>query len=168
MENRVLGRSIVILHRREQKYMIQTMKEYGIGYSSYNFLFYLSANPGCSQKEMCENMAVDEALAVRMMKKLQEQGLIEREKSVENGRSYAIYLTEKGEEIIPRLRNALAGWWTQVLSILSEEEQQRMISGVEKMAQQSREVLQNAKERKAENTIKMQEEGKRTDGRKTE
>lgn len=43
-----------------------------------------------------------------------------------------------------------------------------MISGVEKMAQQSREVLQNAKERKAENTIKMQEEGKRTDGRKTE
>ena len=147
MENRVLGRSIAILHRREQKYMIQTMKEYGIGYSSYNFLFYLSANPGCSQKEMCENMAVDEALAVRMMKKLQEQGLIEREKSVENGRSYAIYLTEKGEEIIPRLRNALAGWWTQVLSILSEEEQQRMISGVEKMAQQSREVLQNAKER---------------------
>ena len=40
MENRVLGRSIAILHRREQKYMIQTMKEYGIGYSSYNFLFY--------------------------------------------------------------------------------------------------------------------------------
>lgn len=77
-------------------------------------------------------MAVDEALAVRTMKKLQEQGLIEREKSVENGRSYAIYLTEKGEEIIPRLRNALAGWWAQVLSILSEEEQQRMISGVEK------------------------------------
>ena len=27
MENRVLGRSIAILHRREQKYMIQTMKE---------------------------------------------------------------------------------------------------------------------------------------------
>ena len=53
--------------------MIQTMKEYGIGYSSYNFLFYLSANPGCSQKEMCENMAVDEALAVRMMKKLQSR-----------------------------------------------------------------------------------------------
>ena len=98
MENRILGKSVAILHRREQKYMTKTMKEYGIGYSSYNFLFYLSANPGCSQKEMCENMAVDEALAVRMMKKLQEQGLIEREKSVENGRSYAIYLTEKGRK----------------------------------------------------------------------
>ena len=43
MENRVLGRSIAILHRREQKYMIQTMKEYGIGYSSYNFRHILAA-----------------------------------------------------------------------------------------------------------------------------
>ena len=116
MENRVLGRSIAILHRREQKYMIQKMKEYGIGYSSYNFLFYLSAYPGSSQKEMCENMAVDEALAVRTMKKLQEQGLIQRKKGAGNGRSYAISLTPKGEELIPRLRNALAEWWSQVLS----------------------------------------------------
>lgn len=37
MENHILGKSIAILHRREQKYMIQTMKEYGIGYSGYNF-----------------------------------------------------------------------------------------------------------------------------------
>ena len=100
MENRILGKSIAVLHRREQKYMTQTMKEYGIGYSSYNFLFYLSANPGSSQKEMCENMAVDEALAVRTMKKLQEQGFVERKKSEAHGRSYAIYLTEKGEETI--------------------------------------------------------------------
>ena len=150
MENRVLGRSIAILHRREQKYMIQAMKEYGIGYSSYNFLFYLSAYPGSSQKEMCENMAVDEALAVRTMKKLQEQGLIERKKSEEDARSYAIYLTEKGEAVIPKLRKALAGWWSQILSVLTEDEQQAMIHGVEKMALHSREVLRNAKEQQEE------------------
>ena len=39
MENRILGKSVAILHRREQKYMTKTMKEYGIGYSSYNFCF---------------------------------------------------------------------------------------------------------------------------------
>lgn len=150
MENRILGKSIAVLHRREQKYMIQTMKEYGIGYSSYNFLFYLSANPGSSQKEMCENMAVNEALAVRTMKKLEEQGLIQRKKSEENGRSYAIFLTEKGEETIPRMRKALAVWWSQVLSVLSEEEQQLMVSGLEKMANHSEEVLHNTKKQQEE------------------
>lgn len=160
MENRVLGRSIAILHRREQKYMIQKMKEYGSGYSSYNFLFYLSAYPGSSQKEMCENMAVDEALAVRTMKKLQEQGLIQRKKGAGNGRSYAISLTPKGEELIPRLRNALAEWWSQVLSVLPKEEQQNMVEKIEKMAFHSREVLQNAREEKEE-TLQKRRKGEK-------
>lgn len=150
MENHILGKSIAILHRREQKYMIQTMKEYGIGYSDYNFLFYLFSNPGSSQKEMCENMAVDEALAVRIMKKLQEQGFIERKKSEDNGRSYAIYLTEKGEEIIPKMREALMIWWSQILSALSKEEKQSIADSLEKMAYHSKEVLHNTKEQQEE------------------
>lgn len=157
MENRILGKSIAILHRKEQKYMTQTMKEYGLGYSDYNFLFYLSANPGRSQKEMCENMAVDEALAVRTMKKLQEQGFVERKKSEDNGRSYAIYLTEKGEKTIPQMRKALTVWWSQVLSVLSEEEQQTLIGGLEKMASYSGEALQNIKEQQEENYGKQSE-----------
>lgn len=147
MENRILGKSIAILHRREQKYMIQKMKEYGIGYSSYNFLIYLSANPGSSRKDMCENMAVDEALAVRIMKKLQGKGLIRRQKSEENGRSYEIYLTEKGEELIPVLRGFLAQWWTQVLTVLPTEEQQQLIKSIEKMASHSKAVLKDSREK---------------------
>ena len=116
MENRILGKSVAILHRREQKYMTKTMKEYGIGYSSYNFLFYLSANPGSSQKETCENMAVDEALA----------------------------------ETIPKMRKVLAVWWSQVLSVLPEEEQQLMVSGLEKMASHSEKVLHNIKTQQEE------------------
>lgn len=49
MENRALGKSIAILHRREQKYMISKMKELGIGYSGYNFLLYLEIHSGSSQ-----------------------------------------------------------------------------------------------------------------------
>ena len=70
MENRALGKSIAILHRREQKYMISKMKELGIGYSGYNFLLYLEIHSGSSQKQMCEAFAVDDALAVRKMKRL--------------------------------------------------------------------------------------------------
>ena len=95
-------------------------------------------------------MAVDEALAVRTMKKLQEQGFVERKKSEAHGRSYAIYLTEKGEETIPKMRKALTVWWSQVLSVLSEEEQQLMVSGLEKMASHSEKVLHNIKTQQEE------------------
>lgn len=52
--------------------------------------------------------------------------------------------------MIPKLRKALAGWWSQILSVLTEDEQQAMIHGVEKMALHSREVLRNAKEQQEE------------------
>ena len=71
MQRRTLGKSISVLYRREQRYVNQMLKEYGLGYSDYNFLMYLSANEGCSQKEMSQAMSVDEALTVRVVRKLQ-------------------------------------------------------------------------------------------------
>ena len=118
MENRILGKSVAILHRREQKYMTKTMKEYGIGYSSYNFLFYLSANPGSSQKEMCENMAVDEALAVRTMKKLQEQGFVEKRNQKHTEGLMPFISRRREKRLYQKMRKALTVWWSQVLSVL--------------------------------------------------
>lgn len=148
MENRALGKSIAILHRREQKYMISKMKELGIGYSGYNFLLYLEIHSGSSQKEMCEALAVDEALAVRTMKRLEETGFIIRKKSEKNGRCYEIHLTEKREDTVPKLRTFLFQWWSQVTQCLTGEEKDILLSSLEKMAVQSEDVLKDIEEKK--------------------
>ncbi len=142
MENRALGKSIAILHRREQKYMISKMKELGIGYSGYNFLLYLEIHSGSSQKEMCE------ALAVRTMKRLEETGFIIRKKSEKNGRCYEIHLTEKGADTVPKLRSFLFQWWSQVTQCLTGEEKDILLSSLEKMAIQSEGVLKDIEEKK--------------------
>lgn len=148
MENRALGKSIAILHRREQKYMISKMKELGIGYSGYNFLLYLEIHSGSSQKEMCEALAVDEALVVRTMKRLEETGFIIRKKSEKNGRCYEIHLTEKGADTVPKLRTFLFQWWSQVTQCLTGEEKDILLSSLEKMAVQSEDVLKDIEEKK--------------------
>lgn len=148
MENRALGKSIAILHRREQKYMISKMEELGIGYSGYNFLLYLEIHSGSSQKEMCEALAVDEALAVRTMKRLEETGFIIRKKSEKNGRCYEIHLTEKGAGTVPKLRTFLFQWWSQVTQCLTGEEKDILLSSLEKMAVQSEDVLKDIEEKK--------------------
>lgn len=148
MENRALGKSIAILHRREQKYMISKMKELGIGYSGYNFLLYLEIHSGSSQKEMGEALAVDEALAVRTMKRLEETGFIIRKKSEKNGRCYEIHLTEKGAGTVPKLRTFLFQWWSQVTQCLTGEEKDILLSSLEKMAVQSEDVLKDIEEKK--------------------
>ncbi len=90
----LLGKYISILHRQEQKSLNVSLKQYGLGYSSYNFLLYISRNEGSSQKDICQTLAINEALATRTMKKLEQKGYIIRKKEENNQRSYALYLTE--------------------------------------------------------------------------
>lgn len=145
METKKIGASITILHRTEQRYVMQKMKEYGISYSSYNFLLYIAHNEGCSQKEMCEELVIDEALAVRVMSTLSAQGYIKREKSQENARRYEISLTKSGHELMPKLRACLAGWWSQVVEGTSGEELFAMVNVLESMAKKSVKVLKDSK-----------------------
>ena len=74
----ILGKYISILYRQERKLLNYIMREYDLGYSSYNFILYISSHPGSSQKEVCQNMVIDEALATRSMKKLERQGYLTR------------------------------------------------------------------------------------------
>lgn len=160
MQRRVLGKCISVLHRREQRYVNQQLKEYGLGYSDYNFLMYLSFNEGCSQKEMSRNMAVDEALTVRVVKKLQEQGYIIRKKNPKNNRRYEIYLSEAGKELLPKLKNCLTSWWNQVTEGMSEQEQEDLIQGMEALAEQSKRLME-----KLEETEREKQEEKKTGGK---
>lgn len=142
MQRRTLGKSISVLYRREQRYVNQKLKEYGLGYSDYNFLMYLSANEGCSQKEMSQAMAVDEALTVRVVRKLQKQGYIIRRKAPENARRYELYLTEEGKELAPKLRCCLTSWWDQVTEGMPWEEQEVLIRGMEILEKQSERLME--------------------------
>ena len=78
----LLGKYISILHRQEQKSLNVSLKQYGLGYSSYNFLLYISRNEGSSQKDICQTLAINEALATRTMKKLEQKGYIIRKKEL--------------------------------------------------------------------------------------
>ena len=142
MQRRTLGKSISVLYRREQRYVNQMLKEYGLGYSDYNFLMYLSANEGCSQKEMSQAMSVDEALTVRVVRKLQKQEYIIRSKAPQNSRRYEIYLTEEGKELIPKLRSCLTSWWDQVTEGMPWEEQEVLIRGMEVLEKQSERLME--------------------------
>lgn len=113
MQEGCFGKYIAVLHRQEQKYVNRVMKRYDLGYSCYNFLLYLSRKEGASQKALCTDMVIDEALAARVMKKLEAQDYVRREKPA-GGRTYRLFLTEKGQALVPVLREAVSGWWEKL------------------------------------------------------
>ncbi len=139
----LLGKYISILHRQEQKSLNVSLKQYGLGYSSYNFLLYISKNEGSSQKDICQTLAINEALATRTMKKLEQKGYIIRKKEENDQRSYALYLTEHGREIIPKLIDAVYQWWEELTSDFDENQSSLLIAQLEQMTEKSLEIAQH-------------------------
>ena len=100
MPSSKIGKYISILNRQSQKYLHHLVEQYGIGYSSYYFVMYIGANPKCSQREMCDSMAMDQAMATREMRRLEKSGYIIREKRPGNAKTYEISLSEWWGELL--------------------------------------------------------------------
>lgn len=139
----ILGKYISILYRQERKLLNYIMREYDLGYSSYNFILYISSHPGSSQKEVCQNMVIDEALATRSMKKPERQGYLTRRREAPDGRTYSLFLTPQGQELVPVIRRALEQWWEQLTAQadLSQEELEIILPLLRKMSEASSPAL---------------------------
>ena len=116
MPSSKIGEYISILNRQSQKYLHHLVEQYGIGYSSYYFVMYIGANPKCSQREMCDSMAMDQAMATREMRRLEKSGYIIREKRPGNAKTYEISLSESGEKLYLKLKDKLTEWWGELLA----------------------------------------------------
>ena len=114
MPSSKIGKYISILNRQSQKYLHHLVEQYGIGYSSYYFVMYIGANPKCSQREMCDSMAMDQAMATREMRRLEKSGYIIREKRPGNAKTYEISLSESGEKLYLKLKDKLTAWWGEL------------------------------------------------------
>lgn len=140
MQTGILAKYISILYRQEQKYINHVLAPCGLGYSSYKFLLYLSRNEGCSQKQLCRSMVIDEALATRVMKKLETQGYVCREKG--DGRTYSLHLTDKSRALVPKIRQAVAVWWSGLTESWTEQQMDWVLQQLPQMIEKANEMIE--------------------------
>lgn len=129
-----LGNLIAVLYRKEQSYIHSIMEEYKLTPSAYKFMVVLDGNEGSNQRQLCEMLSIDEALATRAMKKLEASGYILRVKEREDSRSYCLQFTEKGREIAPLLKEKLSAFWDEMLSELEDNHKEQLYQALQLMA----------------------------------
>lgn len=95
--------------------MSTVMQEYGLNSSCYCFLTQLAGNEGITQRKLCLSLAIDDAMATRNMRSLVKKGYVNRLRDENDSRSYKVYLTDKGREIVPLIREQLVNWWNKRL-----------------------------------------------------
>lgn len=122
-----IGKYISQLYRRGGIFITKRMEKYNIGQGQFMFLLELYIEDGRNQEELSKVLKIDKGTTARAIKKLEEEGYIERFKDEKDKRSNKIYLTQKGRDVKESIFSVLDEWERKMSEHLDESEKELMI-----------------------------------------
>lgn len=81
------------------------LKEIGLTYTQYILFLVLWEKDGLTVGEICKRLMLDSGTLSPILKKLRQQGYIEKIQSTEDERSFIIMLTENGRALQEKAKN---------------------------------------------------------------
>ncbi len=131
--SRELGRALSFLVRSRKRFMGEKLKDYEFTGAMYIILLHVDRHPGASQDSIATHMYLDKCSVARRTKKLEELGCLYRVTDQNDRRQNNLYLTEKGRNLAPVIRDYLGQWGTQVSAPLTPEEKETLLALLTKM-----------------------------------
>ena len=116
------ARCIGILNRSFKQYSEKQLEPYGLTNGLYLYLLYVCHFPGCSLVNLRDRLGADKAYVTRAVTKLCDLGYIRKAQREGDGRSYCLYLTEKGQEQMAVIRDVPRNWNQTAESCLEPDE----------------------------------------------
>jgi DNA-binding MarR family transcriptional regulator len=102
-----LGASLSLLYRSNQVWIQERSAPLGLLAGSYPFFFHLSHHPGQTQEELSRRIMIDKAFTARVVKRLEDEGFLRRERDPRDRRLLKLSLTPSGEAMVPRLHEIM-------------------------------------------------------------
>jgi DNA-binding MarR family transcriptional regulator len=134
MNNKRIGRYFSIVHKFAMVFFKNRMNEFGLHRSHHSVLFSLYKSEGISQEKLSKMLNVDKATVTRTVKKLLENGLIERRQDESDKRAYLLFVTDKGKALKPKIETAFEAWDSIVLDGFTDEEIKQLMSYMERIS----------------------------------
>lgn len=105
-----------------------------VGRGTYRLLKTISEFPGISTRDLSEALEIRQASLNEKLMKLENEGLIKREKDIQDGRIRVVYLEVSGVEHLKRSQEYKSKINDSIATILNVEEIQIMSSLAKKLA----------------------------------
>ena len=128
--SRELGRAITFLSRGRKRFMAERLRELGFSGAMYLILLHLEHHPGATQDSIANHLFIDKCNVARRTKN--------RETNQNDRRENHLYLTDKGRELVPTIREYLGQWGRSVTADLTDTECAELLALLTKMTGQDR------------------------------
>ena len=100
---------------------------------TFTALTLISDNPGLSQSQLADAMQVERPNLVVIVDELETRGLITRDRVPTDRRTYALNLTEEGEELLAQATRAVRDHENQMMGGLTKAEEAALISTLKRI-----------------------------------
>lgn len=97
----------------QQKYMKSKMSGFDFAHD-VRYIIFIYDNPNCSQEDLVNMFGQSKGNIAKILKKFEDQGYIKRQTNPENRRKYMLNTTEKGDELVPKIRQISKEWEKEV------------------------------------------------------
>lgn len=136
-----------ILYRISQTYYDEQLEPYHISSGQQFFLMRIHKHPGISQQELAEKGFYDKGTTARAVKKLEKENYIIRKADPKDKRIIRLYVTKKGEELMPVIDEVIASWRGIITSGMSKQEAKEIEQGMQKIAQNAKTYAKGKRKR---------------------
>lgn len=107
-----------------EKRVSQTSESMGLKHTHGQFLKTIYDNEGLSLKELSNEMYVDKSLTTRVIKSLIDNGFVINMNN--ESREYRLYLTDKGNDAVSKIKKIVNDAWDELLSELTDDEMETL------------------------------------------
>ena len=111
--------------------------ETGITPGLLGMLQVIAANPGLAQSRLAEAMEVDRSTIVKVVDQLEARGLIVREASASDKRSYCLRLTAQGAAELPRMQRLMIEHEDAFAQPLTAKERRQLIALLKRLCERA-------------------------------
>lgn len=105
-----LGDNLFIFHKNHKNYLNNALMEYNLNLIQALCLLRIYNGNNVNQKELSDNLYLTKGAITKAIKKLEENGYIFREQSLQDRRNNILKITSKGLNLIPLLDEINSDW----------------------------------------------------------
>ncbi|WP_082927256.1 MarR family winged helix-turn-helix transcriptional regulator [Paenibacillus oryzisoli] len=122
------GQYISAIYRHMQIAISAELAPYRIGSGQYIFLMAISFGQPITQKALSEKLLIDKTTTAKAISKLETEGYVRREVDSSDNRYQLLFLTEAGQEVVPKVQEALARVKNKTRRGITDAEYDQMLS----------------------------------------
>lgn len=112
------------IQRSGRMYREEKLAPYGLTPQHGIYLKEIGDAPGISQEQLAQRIFINKSNVARRVAAMEEEGFIQRRTCGKDKRVLRLYLTEKGEQLLPAIEKITQEWEQILVQQLTDSEQQ--------------------------------------------